>query len=227
MTPSPRVGAATRPPLVVSKSPRGTVDSSLVAAALGGLPQTGAAARLDPKRAHAGLFAAVRRGGPAVTQRMTVATLLGDSSAVVIRMFDHWRGSPDPAGVDRFCAALRENGLSLPVAYFAEWVDRWSMGDTVPGPRALHGKQFEAACLPPAEAITWADTRSEQFPEYQWFASRLREAATAWTSASESGAVVVLRDVIGVSSSDDDVMRSRTSVPSWLASLGHGGIPTI
>src|SRR4051812_29065180 len=116
------------------------------------------------------------------TQRLTVASIAGKAGAMIEALFQSWRGTakPDPAAVDGFCAQLRAHGVALPVLYFGEWVDRWLMGDVVPGPGAVAGRQYQAACLSPAQALQWAERCGEQFPEQQWLASRLREAAGAW-----------------------------------------------
>ena len=108
------------------------------------------------------------------TQRLTMATLAGQSAAVVAARFDQWRSAPDPAAVDRLCAAIRKHALSLPVVYFAEWVDRWLMGDSVPGPGAVEGRRFQATCLSPGQAAGWAGRCGGQFAEQGWLAARLR-----------------------------------------------------
>src|SRR5262245_31595028 len=111
-----------------------------------------------------------RRRLPLATQRLTVATLGGDPAAAVEALWRSWQSSPspDPAPVDRFCQQLRANGAVLPVVYFCEWVDRWLMGDQVPGPGAVDGKRFQVACLSPGQALSWAGQCGEQFPEQQW-----------------------------------------------------------
>ena len=96
------------------------------------------------------------------TQRMTVATLAGAAAAVVAKLFAGWRAKPDPDAVDRLCASLRDEGLSLPVVYFSEWADRWSMGDWVPrrrcrGPalsRSLPVAGAGGRASPPSVAIS-------------------------------------------------------------------------
>jgi hypothetical protein len=133
--------------------------------------------------------------------------------------FERWQAAADSESVDRFCAALRENGLSLPVVYFSEWVDRWLMGNLVPGPNAVEGRRFQAACLLPDQAVVWADQCGEQFSEQKWLAARLREAAGGWGTVAEQYAVVVIREVLGGSTTDEEVQASLDSVPEWLASL--------
>jgi hypothetical protein len=138
---------------------------------------------------------------------------------VVAARFEQWRSVPDPAAVDRFCQALREHALELPVVYFAEWVDRWLMGDQVPGPGKVEGQQFQAALFSPDDARAWADRCDCQFPEQGWLAGRLREAAAGWGKVGEHYAMVVLRDMVGPSTDDDEVRAALNTIPPWLESL--------
>jgi hypothetical protein len=154
-------------------------------------------------------------------QRLSVATFVGESALVVDALVRSWRVGADPAATDRFCAAVRENGLALPVVYFCEWVDRWLMGDEVPGPEAVAGRRYEVACLSPEQAFAWADQCRHQFPEQQWFASHLREAAAVWDGA-ERRSIVVVREVVGLSTLDEEVNASLSVVPGWLLDLRTG-----
>ena len=106
------------------------------------------------------------------TQHLTVATFAGESAVAVTDLFRLLRTDYDLAAVDRFCATLRDNGRSLPVVYFCEWVDRWLMGDLVPGPDAAEGRKYQATCLSPEQAIAWAERCGHQFPEQEWLAAR-------------------------------------------------------
>jgi len=158
------------------------------------------------------------------TPRLTVATVAGEAGTAVEALFRSWRTAQaalDPAVVDWFCEQLRANGARLPIVYFCEWVDRWLMGDLVPGPRAVRGDCFEAACLSPAEAAAWAGRCGGQFPEQVWLAARLREAAEAWQPLAGSPAIVVVRQVLSTSATDQELMASLSGVPSWLPQLGE------
>jgi len=148
-------------------------------------------------------------------QRLTVATFAGQSATTVAEVVHSLRTKGDPAAVDRFCAAVRDNGLSLPIVYFCEWVDRWLMGNLVPGPDAVEGRQYQAACLSPEQALVWAEQCGHQFPEQEWLAARLREAAVAWGGV-ERRAVVVIREVLGGTTTDEEVEASLNVVPEWL-----------
>jgi hypothetical protein len=147
-------------------------------------------------------------------QRWTLATFAGESAAAVTALVRSWRIGSDPGAVDRFCAALRENGLMLPIVYFCEWADRWLMGDLVPGPVA-EGRLYQTACLSPEQALAWASGCGHQFPEQEWLAARLREAAVTWDEV-EPRAVVILREVLDGSTTDDEVHASLHVVPEWL-----------
>lgn len=151
------------------------------------------------------------------TQRLMVATLAGRSALAIAARFEQWRSTPDPAAVDKLCASIREHALTLPVVYFAEWVDRWLMGDLVPGPEAVEGRRFQAACLSPAQATGWADRCGSQYAEQGWLASRLREAAAGWGGVAEPYAVVVIREVVGAPANDEEVQGAADSVPAWLS----------
>ncbi len=150
------------------------------------------------------------------TQRLTVATLAGQSAIAVATRFDEWRSVADPVAVDQLCASIREHALSLPVVYFTEWVDRGLMGDLVPGPNKVEGHRTQATCLSSAEAVAWAERCGGQFAEHGWLASRLREAAGGWSGVGEPYAVVIVREVVWASVTDDEVRAAAASVPPWL-----------
>ena len=151
------------------------------------------------------------------TQRLTVATFAGESAVAVAALIRSWRTCPDPAAVDRFCGALRENGSSLPIVYFCEWVDRWLMGDQVPGPGDVSGQRYEATCFTRSEAMAWAARCGNQWPEQQWLATRLREGASASSGLADRVVIVVVREVLGSSTTDEEVQASLGVVPGWLS----------
>ena len=148
---------------------------------------------------------------------MTIAAIAGQAAVAVAARFEQWRSAPDPEEIDGLCIAIREHALSLHILYFAEWVDRWHMGDKVPGPRAVEGSRFQAAIMSPHQATEWADRCGHQFEEEEWLACRLREAATAWYSLTEQRTVVVIREVTDASTLDDEVRAALDRVPEWLS----------
>ena len=162
------------------------------------------------------------------TQRVTVAKVAGAAAAAVADRFRGWWGSRQgdtfpPAvreEVDRFALAFRAHAAAPPVVYFSEWIDHWSMGDVVPalgqpGAEVVAGDRFEACChrLPvTVNAPTWG---GEPAQETEWLAARVREATAAWAAIAPEGVLVVLREVIGGTVTDDELVASLESVPAW------------
>lgn len=154
------------------------------------------------------------------TQRLTVATLAGEAASAAKVLFRSWQSRPNPPAIDRLCDGLRGGGLSLPVVFFCEWADRWSMGDVAPGLGAVEGQRYAAICLTPAQANARAGRCGRQFPEQEWLAAHLREAAVAWVGVCEPRVVVVVREVIGPSTTDAEATASLRIVPRWLSGDG-------
>lgn len=150
------------------------------------------------------------------SQRIIIATLAGEAATIAAQRFDHWRNAAEPAAIDRFCVELRENSTSLQVLYFSEWIDRWLMGNEVPGPRAVEGRRFEATCLSCEESLDWARRCGRQFEEQKWLSARLREAATAWSSLTDRLAVAIVREVFDGSATDEEIQAALYHVPGWL-----------
>src|SRR5262245_45951728 len=154
------------------------------------------------------------------SQRLSIATLSGIAADVCAERIESWRSDSakiDTASVDRFCEAIRANATSLSIVYFAEWIDRWLMGDAVPGPNAISGKRFEVTCFTRECAIEWADRCGSQFHEQLWLAARLREAAAASEGLFKNVLVVVIREVFDASATDDEIKAASAVVPSWLS----------
>jgi hypothetical protein len=151
-------------------------------------------------------------------QRLTVATFAGKSAAVVAALLRSWRVASALAAVDRFAAALRENGLALPVVYYSEWVDRWLMGDLVPGPEAVQGRRYQVACFSADQALAWAEQCGGAVRRADLVllpASRGR-----WgMGGAEQRTVVVLREAFDASTTDEQVKASFGAIPEWLSAF--------
>jgi hypothetical protein len=179
------------------------------------------------------------------TQRVTVAKVGGIAADVALLRLrgwaaarkdadpDEWSSDQWPSNVriqaDAFADRLRANSLSLPVIYFVEWSDLWSMGDlfsrwlTPPGgppPFSIHADRFEvyAYALPDAGRLGRHLTAAgpQQFGEYDHFVGRLRDAIGAWQELAEQAALIVLREVVGGLVTDDELKTSLSVVPDWL-----------
>ena len=137
--------------------------------------------------------------------------------------------------VDEFAARLRAECHVLPVVYFNEHIDAWSMGDFFrdcfpegSNTRVVFGDQFEVACYSLPDDNRLADALKDalklenvrkQPREEQCFRVRLQEAmrASGNNFLSEEALLVVLRQVLDVTRSDIEVRQSLLSVPGWLA----------
>jgi hypothetical protein len=153
------------------------------------------------------------------TQRLIVAGIAGETASAVEALFRNWQNTPAPdrAAVDVFCERLRANGEALPVVSFCEWVDRWLMGNLVPGPGAVEGKRFQATCLSPSQALSWAEQCGNQFPEQEILAARLREPSRLWGALAPRLVIVVAREVLGISTTDHEIRAALQGVPGWLS----------
>jgi hypothetical protein len=109
--------------------------------------------------------------------------------------------------------------------YFSEWIDRWLMGDVVPGPGAVQGHQFEVWCGVPSAVVELAERSGHQFQEQQWLAARLQEAALAWQPLIGKTVVVVIREVLDSSATDEEVTASSQRIPGWLAQFEVDAVP--
>ncbi len=186
------------------------------------------------------------------TQRITIAKV-GGLAADVARLLlqewsaarrstdpDEWGGEQWPPEVrrqaDSFAEGLRTHALALPVVYFIEWADLWSMGDlfhrwlTPPGqprPPTIHADRFEIF------GYAWPDdgrlaehlstAGPQQWEESDWFVSRLSEAIEAWEHVVDRATLIVLREVVGGLTMDEEVLASLDHVPDWLSEIRTDG----
>ncbi len=147
---------------------------------------------------------------------------------------DVWSSEQWPSSVrrraDAFAEQLRTHALSLPVLYFAEWADLWSMGDlfasllTPPDgsrPLIIHADRFElyGYGLPDSGRLVHHLTGAgpQQFVEYGWFVEHLQKAIRAWQELVDRATLVVLREVVGGLVTDEELSDSLSLVPDWLS----------
>ena len=173
------------------------------------------------------------------SQRITIAKLAGVSGAIALEQLSTWSAAgnaddqwPERVGgkADEFAERVRAHGLDLPVCYFVEWADIWSMGDyfshwltppNSPGPIVVHANRFEvfAYRLPDGGRLAdhLAAAGPQQFPEADWFVARLREAVGAWEKLVAQATLIILRHVVGGSALDEEVTASLTIPAPWLS----------
>jgi hypothetical protein len=182
------------------------------------------------------------------SQRITVAKVGGMAAEVVLlRLHDwasarqtddltEWSSEQWPLSVrrraDAFADRLRSHALDLPVVYFAEWADLWSMGDLFsrlltpsagPEPLIIHADRFEiyGYGLPDGGRLVrhLASLGSQEFVEYDWFVAQLREAVRSWEELVDQGVIVVLREVVGGLVTDDELINSLSTAPDWISEI--------
>jgi hypothetical protein len=116
------------------------------------------------------------------------------------------------------------------VIHFVEWADLCSMGDvyfrwlTPPNtsePLYIHADRFEiyGYGLPDDGRLSHhlANAGPQQCEEYDWYVGRLSEAVGAWQQVVDRSVLVVLREVVGGLTMDEEVIASLDHLPDWLS----------
>jgi hypothetical protein len=186
------------------------------------------------------------------TQRITLAKIGGKAAEVVVRRLRAWSAArrtdlgdeqsneqwpPDVRRqADEFTERLRSHALAAPVIHFIEWVDPWSMGDLFahwltpsegPPPSVVHGDRFElyGYALPDDGRLAryLASAGLQQFKESDWYVRRLQEAVESYSGVTDRAVILVARNVVASTVTDDDMKDSFARVPDWLSTvLGVG-----
>ena len=179
------------------------------------------------------------------SQRITVAKVGGRASKVVVGQLskwararstdvrDEWSSDQWPVTiriqVDTFADRLRAAGYALPVIYFVEWSDLWSMGDLFPrwltpdggpGPIIAHGDRFEIFGYPVPDGDRLrrhlSQAGQQQFPEYDDNVNRLQRALETRENLTDQAVILVLREVFGGLVTDEELAESIARIPTWL-----------
>jgi hypothetical protein len=175
-------------------------------------------------------------------QRITIAKIGGVGGNIALERIRTWadaRNTGNPSlwepnqwpeevrnNADEFCDRLREHGYALPVIHFVEFCDTWTSGYEFErwlnpkGPIRIHANRHEifAWPLPDEDLIAhFASAGPQQYQETDYFIARLREAVGAWQNLVQSSVLMVLRFVIDVSASDEQVTASLDRCPEWLS----------
>lgn len=134
--------------------------------------------------------------------------------------------------MDAFAAALRAESHRPPVVFFSEYVDFWWMGHlfaahAVPAAGVVEvlSDRLQLACyrLPDGGVLArWLEQTPrrkrvrEQIPQEQlWFRLLLLEAVRAWERLVDEAAVVVLREVVGPTVLDEELVAALGDAPVW------------
>ena len=183
------------------------------------------------------------------TQRVTVAKLGGRAADVILLRLKEWasaRQTSDPTEwsseqwpsivrrrADALADRLRTHALSLPVVYFSEWADLWSMGDLflrvltppdAPCPLIIHADRLDVYGygLPDGGRLNQhlARTGPQQFAESDWLLWQSREAIRAGQGlVVDRAALVVASEVVGGLVTDEELSDSLSIVPEWLSEI--------
>ncbi len=149
---------------------------------------------------------------------------------------DEWGSEQWPREVrrqaDSFADRLRSHALALPVVHFIEWADRWSMGDLFhrwltppdqPRPLTIHADRFEiyGYSLPDDGRLCehLSSAGPQQWDETDRFVSRLSEAVGDWQHVVNRATLIILREVVGGLTMDEEVLVSLDHVPDWLSEI--------
>lgn len=167
------------------------------------------------------------------TQRVVLLKVVGESGRLIAERCRAWVArqqiSPDDpelrTQIGRFAEVLHAHRTELPVVYYSEWLDRWSMGDDFATPFTSrggvvltgNGPFYDVCCTDHPAAMLTLPADGWQFDEQTWLSARLREAAAAWGPLVEGGTVVLLRQVIGLSTDDEEITTAMMGIPEWLA----------
>lgn len=152
-----------------------------------------------------------------MTQNLFLCTLGGAAGTAVERLWSQWgRLAPGSVQVDRLCEALRAHADDACLLYACSWIDRWSMGDTIHGSHQYEGSRFEVSGMTRSEARVKAREMSDQFPEYETMSARYIEAASAWEENAPSAFIVMIREVLDVSTLNEEMEQAAARTPDWL-----------
>ena len=179
------------------------------------------------------------------TQRITIAKLAGVAADLVTQRFRKWSAARQAANpkewssdqwppqvralADELVDQIRSHSTCPPVLHYIEWIDMWAMGDLFdcwltppdcPYPHFVFTDNLQVYAYPLPDggrlARHLANAGAQQFQEYDWYVQRLREAVAAWDQLVDHAILVVVRDVVGATVTDDQIRDSLTTAPDWL-----------
>jgi hypothetical protein len=175
-------------------------------------------------------------------QQWTIIKLVGPAATDAASRFDHWRTarrSDDPScftqgdwrpsvrrAAARYLTRLADHRWEMPVVYFSQHVDLWLAGGQIQvhlantRARVWHdGGELWCYRLPDRGKLVKRNTapaRSAQFPESEWLAHRLIEAVRAYDKLWPQATLLVNRQAVTASPTDEELKAAAAGLPKWL-----------
>ena len=114
----------------------------------------------------------------------------------------------------------------MPVAYFSQHTDLWSAGCQIQwhlggGKAHVWHDAGELWCyrLPDRGKLVKRNgsaAKSSQFPESEWLAGRLIEAARAYDKLWREALLLINRQAVTASPTDDELKSHAAELPTWI-----------
>lgn len=180
------------------------------------------------------------------TQRITLLKYAGVAGDEILRRLMAWSAARVSAAplewgeeqwpkkvrrdADELVKLLKTNAMQPPCLFSVEWLDTWSMFDQfhhwlIPAkpqqPIVVYGNRYQvhAYALPDGGRLKrrLAKAGKQQFEEYHWLATRLREAIRFGENVIDRAALILIREVLGGSLDDSELDEPLANLPAWLA----------
>ena len=177
-------------------------------------------------------------------QEWIIIKLVGPAASDAADRFDRWWkarvSDDDPWGfgsgewspsirreVSAYLSGLVEHRWGMPIAYFSQHVDLWTAGGGIvsrfpdePEPEVWHDTgQLWCHRLPDGGKLIERNrphAEGDAVQEGAWLTRRLIEAANAYDAVWPEAVLLLNRQAIGPSSSDDMLKSAAANLPTWL-----------
>jgi hypothetical protein len=182
-------------------------------------------------------------------QEWTVIKLVGPAAFDAAVRFDCWWKAREGGDSEEWCVtkwseairheasayleSLIEHRREMPIVYFSQHVDLWTMGGGILGrsargiePEVMHATGELWCHRLPDEGKLLRLHRSaaiakpgQYVQESQWLARRLLEAAEAYDQVWPEAVLLLNRRVFNLSLSDEELRSAAATLPVWLAAI--------
>ena len=181
-------------------------------------------------------------------QEWTIVKLVGPAATDAADRFEQWwkarSDHPDSLASNEWSPSIQREASAylsslvlhrwgMPIAYFSRHLDLWTSGGGIvgrfpdePEPQVWHetgqlwchrlpdGGKLIGSLRPAAERA--------QFQESEWLAQRLIEAARAYDTTWPEAVLLVNRQAINPTPSDDELKLAAAKLPTWLGPSAAG-----